>query len=992
MVLHLPYPTQSGQRAAVALLAVAIIAAGVGLAAPQAKAQATTVVINEVHYHPATDPDDLNDIDDLEFLELYNPTATAVSLDGWHIDDAFALTIGSVVIGPGEYVIVSPSATATIAEYGVTPVAEYDGKLSNGGEVVTLLDAADAVVDRVEYDDGGSWPSIADGDGPSLELTSPALDNALASSWAASDPAPTPGALNTALPPSIAIAVPTIQPVAPTDADSVDVSAVIDGAAAPMLTYRVAFGPESTVAMTTAGGGGYTATVPAQAEGELVRYRIDDGAVATPPVDDSITYWGYVVADDDVDTLLPDFRWFIDPVVFDDMLDNHRLDDTLFPTVVAYGGTVYDGVVVRVRGGVFARTMNPKQSFEFEFPDGHDFIAPDILDYPIDQFGMNASWQDRAYGRNRGSWDLHESAGFPKVQQFTAHLEKNGEFYGMFQFTEKLDGQWRDAADLDDGEFYKAESGGFLNDGDWEVKEPDDGTTDQVDAIGAVLRQSSSPAKTQFLYGTFDIPNLVNWMAVSTLVGNWDLRTHNYFVFHDTGDTGRWQIYPWDLDQTLVRSGSLGCSGTNVVDLRCVGNPLIDSVYEVPALEAMVLRRMRTLLDGPMRATLIEDAHDLEVARMANDSALELALWDRFNPMSLSSSFKGDVAFRRDLFENQAAVPASQSAAPTIVINELLPNPADGGAELLELFNPGTTSVDVSGWEIDGTGTIISGGTVIGAGEFLVLTDELALFPTDRLPAGTVVVQYSGGLKGSGETIRLLTPTGTVIDEVTYADVAPWPFVPEGFSYELREVTADNAAATSWGPSMVAGGTAGLTNTPASSVRLAAGSPCAGLTPTHLGTDDDDSVYATNGDDVIFTFGGDDTVFGRQGDDVICTGAGDDRVFAGSGDNIVFGEAGVDKIRAGGGRDQLFGGDDRDFLNGGHGDDRIHGQMGPDRLRGSTGDDDIRGGADDDVLWGGRGDDILRGAGGDDILKGSAGTDTCDGGIGTNIIQASCEL
>jgi hypothetical protein len=33
-------------------------------------------------------------------------------------------------------------------------------------------------------------------------------------------------------------------------------------------------------------------------------------------------------------------------------------------------------------------------------------------------------------------------------------------------------------------------------------------------------------------------------------IQNWDGFFNNYFAYHDTGGTGRWEIYPWDEDKT----------------------------------------------------------------------------------------------------------------------------------------------------------------------------------------------------------------------------------------------------------------------------------------------------------------------------------------------------------------------------------------------------------------------------------------------------------
>ena len=59
-------------------------------------------------------------------------------------------------------------------------------KLDNAGEMLSHRDSLNVVVDQVHIDDHYPWPREADGEGPSLELQGPWLDNGLASSWKAS--------------------------------------------------------------------------------------------------------------------------------------------------------------------------------------------------------------------------------------------------------------------------------------------------------------------------------------------------------------------------------------------------------------------------------------------------------------------------------------------------------------------------------------------------------------------------------------------------------------------------------------------------------------------------------------------------------------------------------------------------------------------------------------------------------------------------------------
>jgi len=69
-------------------------------------------------------------------------------------------------------------------------------KLSNDGEVIKLYDAENKFVDSVSYKDKKPWAENADGDGPSLELISPDLDNNTASNWHTKSGHGTPGKVN----------------------------------------------------------------------------------------------------------------------------------------------------------------------------------------------------------------------------------------------------------------------------------------------------------------------------------------------------------------------------------------------------------------------------------------------------------------------------------------------------------------------------------------------------------------------------------------------------------------------------------------------------------------------------------------------------------------------------------------------------------------------------------------------------------------------------
>lgn len=173
----------------------------------------SNLVINEIHYHPAAP---LNvDGDLFEFIEFYNRGTVPLQLDNLVVSRGFTYVFpANTTIEANAYLVLSPNAAQFQARYGFAPDDMIVGNLSNGGEAIEIQDAQGNVIDFVDYDDIAPWPTTPDGNGPSLSLIDPTLDNASASSWGASATENgTPGQPNTIAaanqPPVITITSPT---------------------------------------------------------------------------------------------------------------------------------------------------------------------------------------------------------------------------------------------------------------------------------------------------------------------------------------------------------------------------------------------------------------------------------------------------------------------------------------------------------------------------------------------------------------------------------------------------------------------------------------------------------------------------------------------------------------------------------------------------------------------------------------------------------------
>jgi hypothetical protein len=248
----------------------------------------TDIVINEIMYNSIGN--------DVEYVELYNASTTQYNLQNWYIlddNDSHSPCILNWTLNPGEYLIIAGDVTQFKQKYpnvvNVNPNAFDTGgtgwSLANGGDVVRLFDNNKTLYDMVAYSDGGDWPTSPDGNGPSLELLHPALDNSLPTSW---DPSSvvggTPGAKNSVYTENVQ---PTCKdgfrsPDLPTTSDNVVISVLAfdnEGLSRVQLYVNLGSGyvaqnmnDNGTDGDAAAGDSLFSTTIPAQASGKVVKY------------------------------------------------------------------------------------------------------------------------------------------------------------------------------------------------------------------------------------------------------------------------------------------------------------------------------------------------------------------------------------------------------------------------------------------------------------------------------------------------------------------------------------------------------------------------------------------------------------------------------------------------------------------------------------------------------------------------------------------------
>ena len=155
------------------------------------------IIINEINYN-ATD-----DFDPGDWVELYNASTSDIDLSGWIMKDdddshSFLFPAGTIIATNG-FLLLTRDQTSFSAVFPAVEnvVGDFDFGLSSNGDAVRIYDTNENLVDEVYYLPDAPWPTLPNGDGYTLELLSPELDNSLPESWAALNLHGSPGRENT---------------------------------------------------------------------------------------------------------------------------------------------------------------------------------------------------------------------------------------------------------------------------------------------------------------------------------------------------------------------------------------------------------------------------------------------------------------------------------------------------------------------------------------------------------------------------------------------------------------------------------------------------------------------------------------------------------------------------------------------------------------------------------------------------------------------------
>jgi len=136
------------------------------------------------------------------------------------------------------------------------------------------------------------------------------------------------------------------------------------------------------------------------------------------------------------------------------------------------------------------------------------------------------------------------------------------------------------------------------------------------DALHADTRTSDPVTWRENLTAVFDVEGFLKWLAVNTVIQNWDTygqMAHNYYLYNDPA-TGQLTWIPWDNNEALYEGKMRGAATLDLSEVTDAW-PLIRYLMDDETYYAMYVTAVQETIEGPFDPATVtaryQELHDL---------------------------------------------------------------------------------------------------------------------------------------------------------------------------------------------------------------------------------------------------------------------------------------------------------------------------------------------------------------------------------------------
>ncbi|OHX66651.1 CotH kinase family protein [Flammeovirga pacifica] len=302
-------------------------------------------------------------------------------------------------------------------------------------------------------------------------------------------------------------------------------------------------------------------------------------------------------------------------------------EDPIFvPAEVFFEDKEWYKVGIRFKGNSSLMTTwqngNLKLSFKLDF-DEYEDDYPQIDNqrfYGFKKLSLKNNYDDQSFVREKVAGDLFRKAGLAGSHTafYTLYVDYGDGpvYFGLYTLVEEVDDTVIDTQFSDDGgNLYKpdGDAASFAL-GSYDETElikktnEDDLDWNDVQNLYTILhddrRISDAEAWRSDLEEIFDVPVFLKYLAVNTLIQNWDTygrMTHNYLIYNNPeNDKLTW--IPWDNNEALQDGKQSGALALDFSDLNTSEWPLIGYLYADDTYKEQYDMYLKEVNDGVFNA------------------------------------------------------------------------------------------------------------------------------------------------------------------------------------------------------------------------------------------------------------------------------------------------------------------------------------------------------------------------------------------------------
>jgi spore coat protein H len=325
------------------------------------------------------------------------------------------------------------------------------------------------------------------------------------------------------------------------------------------------------------------------------------------------------------------------------LIENYS-ENNYIPITINYNGK---SVVAKMRVRGDSSRKYPKKSLKIKFDSLQIEGLPKVIN-------LNAEYEDKTYVRQYLSSKLMQQSGQMCFSAEHVKVLLNGKFLGLYLQIENMDKAFLKRNNLSPkGNLYKATKDGaclsiFDNfDEKWEKKT--NKKSDHSDLLQLIedINYKPNDEFEEFIRESFNYDEFVNMLALNMFMSNNSTYYHNYYLYHDLYNTGKWTLLPWDMDKTLSYYNWMPYTYHRTSSEWESDNPLIERSLLCPAIFKDIQLRITDLHEKHLN-----DKAFIPLLDSLQSKLTELVEMDTTDQINKVEEWKKDLENEKQYFNN----------------------------------------------------------------------------------------------------------------------------------------------------------------------------------------------------------------------------------------------------------------------------------------------------------------------------------------------------